>query len=132
MVTIFFITDIFNRNESTPAREDRDADLDKPIYNQSTTCLPDKATNHSMAYNSTGVLTNDNSNFSSVETLLLNIQGLLKVAVENARHRENQINCEKGEYIKKNSEHLHSGYVFTPTATSGLADLTVYSHISST
>ena len=34
---------------------------------------------------------------SSVETLLLNIQGLLKVAAENARHREQQNNYEKGE-----------------------------------
>ena len=62
---------------------------------------PEKTTNNSLAYNSTGVLTNDNSSFSSVETLLLNIQGLLKVAVENARHRENQINCEKGMWTHK-------------------------------
>ena len=74
-------------------------DLEKHLFNQSTSCLPEKSANPTIAYNSTGVLTNDNSSFSSVETLLLNIQGLLKVAVENARHRENQINCEKGEFL---------------------------------
>lgn len=31
------------------------------------------------------------SGYSSIETLLLNIQGLLKVAGENARHQERQI-----------------------------------------
>ncbi|KAK3606400.1 hypothetical protein CHS0354_042050 [Potamilus streckersoni] len=35
--------------------------------------------------------------FSSIETLLLNIQGLLQVAAKNARHRERQINLEKAE-----------------------------------
>ncbi|XP_041358664.1 dachshund homolog 1-like [Gigantopelta aegis] len=34
---------------------------------------------------------------SSIETLLLNIQGLLKVAAENARHHEHQIGLEKTE-----------------------------------
>lgn len=29
--------------------------------------------------------------YSSIETLLMNIQGLLKVAGENARHQEKQI-----------------------------------------
>ncbi|XP_023249002.1 dachshund homolog 2-like, partial [Seriola lalandi dorsalis] len=34
---------------------------------------------------------------SSVETLLTNIQGLLKVAVENARAQDKQIQAEKRE-----------------------------------
>lgn len=34
---------------------------------------------------------------SSTETLLRNIQGLLKVAADNARQQERQINYEKGE-----------------------------------
>lgn len=34
---------------------------------------------------------------SSIETLLRNIQGLLKVAADNARQQERQINIEKGE-----------------------------------
>lgn len=33
---------------------------------------------------------------SSIETLLRNIQGLLKVAADNARHQERQISLEKG------------------------------------
>lgn len=36
------------------------------------------------------------STISSTETLLRNIQGLLKVAAENARQQERQINYEKG------------------------------------
>jgi hypothetical protein len=35
---------------------------------------------------------------SSTETLLRNIQGLLKVAADNARQQERQINYEKSEY----------------------------------
>lgn len=34
---------------------------------------------------------------SSTETLLRNIQGLLKVAADNARQQERQISYEKGE-----------------------------------
>jgi ribosomal protein S18 len=37
---------------------------------------------------------------SSTETLLRNIQGLLKVAADNARQQERQINYEKSEYIE--------------------------------
>jgi alkanesulfonate monooxygenase SsuD/methylene tetrahydromethanopterin reductase-like flavin-dependent oxidoreductase (luciferase family) len=36
---------------------------------------------------------------SSTETLLRNIQGLLKVAADNARQQERQINYEKSEYL---------------------------------
>ena len=35
---------------------------------------------------------------SSIETLLLNIQGLLKVAMENARRQERQLTYEKSNY----------------------------------
>lgn len=38
---------------------------------------------------------------SSTETLLRNIQGLLKVAADNARQQERQINYEKSEYPHK-------------------------------
>uniref|UniRef100_T1J4P8 Uncharacterized protein n=1 Tax=Strigamia maritima TaxID=126957 RepID=T1J4P8_STRMM len=37
------------------------------------------------------------SGISSTETLLRNIQGLLKVAADNARQQERQINYEKAE-----------------------------------
>ena len=36
---------------------------------------------------------------SSIETLLRNIQGLLKVAADNARQQERQISIEKGELL---------------------------------
>lgn len=42
---------------------------------------------HNTSNLSNGTLTG----YSSIETLLLNIQGLLKVAGENARHQERQI-----------------------------------------
>lgn len=38
---------------------------------------------------------------SSTETLLRNIQGLLKVAADNARQQERQISYEKGKSILK-------------------------------
>ena len=51
------------------------------------------------------MINSDSSAISSVETLLMNIQGLLKVAAENARHRERQINYEKGKpSLQKNIE----------------------------
>ena len=43
------------------------------------------------------LLNPETSGLSSIETLLMNIQGLIKVAVENARHREQQVNFEKGK-----------------------------------
>lgn len=36
---------------------------------------------------------------SSIETLLRNIQGLVKVAADNARHQERQISLEKGNLL---------------------------------
>lgn len=39
------------------------------------------------------------SPLSSTETLLRNIQSLLKVAADNARQQERQISYEKGEWI---------------------------------
>jgi hypothetical protein len=38
------------------------------------------------------------SSLSSTETLLRNIQGLLKVAADNARQQERQISFEKGKH----------------------------------
>lgn len=38
-------------------------------------------------------------NLSSTETLLRNIQGLLKVAADNARQQERQISYEKGMLV---------------------------------
>lgn len=38
---------------------------------------------------------------SSTETLLRNIQGLLKVAADNARQQERQISYEKGKFYDK-------------------------------
>lgn len=43
------------------------------------------------------LLNGETASISSIETLLLNIQGLLKVAAENARHHERQLSYEKAE-----------------------------------
>ena len=40
----------------------------------------------------------DAAGISSIDNLLMNIQGLLKVAMENARHHEQQTNYEKGMF----------------------------------
>ena len=58
--------------------------------------VAEKVTNQSMSFAASQLLNTENSGISSVETLLMNIQGLLKVAADNARHRDQQINFEKG------------------------------------
>ncbi|KAL6260402.1 hypothetical protein P5V15_007929 [Pogonomyrmex californicus] len=52
---------------------------------------------------------------SSTETLLRNIQGLLKVAADNARQQERQINYEKGQwqgFLKTLEGALHNFIIF--------------------
>lgn len=52
---------------------------------------------------------------SSTETLLRNIQGLLKVAADNARQQERQINYEKGQwrgFLKTLEAALHNFIIF--------------------
>ena len=44
----------------------------------------------------------------SVETLLANIQGLMKIAVENARQRERQARIEKGQFRRFELSRLRS------------------------
>lgn len=54
------------------------------------------ALNYSQLANNAAQNTSD-PNCSSTETLLRNIQGLLKVAADNARQQERQISYEKGK-----------------------------------
>lgn len=56
---------------------------------------PETAINYSTLASSVAPPGQDPS-LSSTETLLRNIQGLLKVAADNARQQERQINYEKG------------------------------------
>ena len=52
---------------------------------------------------------------SSTETLLRNIQGLLKVAADNARQQEKQINYEKGQwqgFLKTLEGALHNFIIY--------------------
>ena len=48
-----------------------------------------------------GTAAGEASGSSSIGNLLMNIQGLLKVAVENARHHEQQTNYEKGQFTMR-------------------------------
>ena len=55
------------------------------------------ALNYSALAAAASVPNGQDPNLSSTETLLRNIQGLLKVAADNARQQERQINFEKGK-----------------------------------
>lgn len=57
----------------------------------------EKLGSHAQAFGAQ-LVNGDAQGLSSIETLLLNIQGLLKVAAENARHHERQFSLEKGGY----------------------------------
>ena len=62
------------------------------------------------------------SGSSSIGNLLMNIQGLLKVAVDNARHHEQQTNYEKGQLTML----IHVPVVvFYPTWLIGYITMTV-------
>lgn len=74
---------------------DDSADASDTMPNGDTTDKTSTQTHHF----SSQVLNGEAPSVSSIETLLLNIQGLLKVAAENARHHERQINFEKGRQI---------------------------------
>ncbi|GAB1601553.1 hypothetical protein Ahia01_000433700 [Argonauta hians] len=83
-------------NDDKDSEDDKDdddsADSNVSLPNGDTT---DKIPTSSQSF-ATQLLNGDSPSISSIETLLLNIQGLLKVAAENARHHERQINYEKG------------------------------------
>lgn len=75
----FFFTDLDNSNSESEALSENG---EKTVTQQNTFSNP--------------LLNGENASISSIETLLLNIQGLLKVAAENARHHERQLSYEKG------------------------------------
>ena len=54
------------------------------------------------------------SGSSSIRNLLMNIQCLLKVAVENARHHEQQTNYEKGGKLY-DVDDAYSCYILLPS-----------------
>lgn len=60
-----------------------------------------QALNYSALASAAGAVTpsSTDANLNSTETLLRNIQGLLKVAADNARQQERQINYEKGKSL---------------------------------
>ena len=73
-----------------------------------------QALNYSQIASAVSQSTQDPS-VSSTETLLRNIQGLLKVAADNARQQEKQINYEKGQwqgFLKTLEGALHNFIIF--------------------
>jgi len=85
---------------------EEDREFDDEIHEQRhrlpTTSVPSSMQSgrppaQSLASLAPQILNSEAPGISSVETLLMNIQGLLKVAAGNARHREQQIHLEKAE-----------------------------------
>lgn len=73
---------------------------DREEGGSSPTAVSPHALNYSAALASAGgpqTGPTSDPTISSTETLLRNIQGLLKVAADNARQQERQINYEKGK-----------------------------------
>lgn len=69
-----------------------------------TSLIPEKdahqqALNYSALAAAANIPNGQDPSLSSTETLLRNIQGLLKVAADNARQQERQINFEKGKNL---------------------------------
>ncbi|XP_014250291.1 dachshund homolog 2 isoform X2 [Cimex lectularius] len=90
-----------NPSDPEDDEEDKDQDLsDTGEGVNSSGAVSPHALNYSAALGTTGggpsAPTSDPT-ISSTETLLRNIQGLLKVAADNARQQERQINYEKAE-----------------------------------
>ncbi|KAK6640170.1 hypothetical protein RUM44_011856 [Polyplax serrata] len=74
-----------------------------------------QALNYSALASAAGSVTPSapDSNLNSTETLLRNIQGLLKVAADNARQQERQINYEKG--VNSPSSEIRLDFNSNPT-----------------
>ncbi|XP_073979610.1 uncharacterized protein isoform X3 [Rhodnius prolixus] len=91
-------------NPSDPEDDDEDKDQDLSDagegVNSSSGQVSPHALNYSAALGAAGAgptAPTSDPTISSTETLLRNIQGLLKVAADNARQQERQINYEKAE-----------------------------------
>lgn len=83
------------------------SDTERPITTPPPTSNPEldsrqQALNYSTLAAAAANVPNggQDSSLSSTETLLRNIQGLLKVAADNARQQERQISFEKGKQKK--------------------------------
>ncbi|XP_076320983.1 dachshund homolog 1-like isoform X2 [Tachypleus tridentatus] len=85
-------------DNDTDLDEDDDRDQDySDSADVSSTANPDRlASNQAVPFQNDVSITMGQAVFS-METLLKNIQGLLKIAADNARHQERQINLEKVE-----------------------------------
>nr|XP_006824866.1 PREDICTED: dachshund homolog 1 isoform X1 [Saccoglossus kowalevskii] len=92
-------TDVKSHKDSDNKRNSTDQRDHHHHYHQhSTESEKISSIGNGLNYNQTAAaLYNIPENTSSIETLLTNIQGLLKVAADNARQQEKQINLEKAE-----------------------------------
>ncbi|CAH1403265.1 unnamed protein product [Nezara viridula] len=100
---------------------DKEQDSDVAELSDTGEGAPSPATASPHALNYSAALTSggptqptSDPTISSTETLLRNIQGLLKVAADNARQQERQINYEKGLILRYGGL---SGYLTETTAT---------------
>ncbi|XP_013405870.1 dachshund homolog 2 [Lingula anatina] len=96
--------DIRSDDEDLEYSEEENSEENSNDPKSPSSQLADPANNYTDQTMSSKLLTNDSSGISSIESLLVNIQGLLKVAVENAKHRERQINLEKGNYVTSDQQ----------------------------
>lgn len=90
------ITDVDEEDE----KDQELSDAERPELPASGSPRSDcQALNYSALASAAGTVTpsSTDTNLNSTETLLRNIQGLLKVAADNARQQERQINYEKAE-----------------------------------
>lgn len=89
-LTPYFLTEISDTERPTAASPQpaSNSELDSRQH----------ALNYSALAAAASVPNGQDPNLSSTETLLRNIQGLLKVAADNARQQERQINFEKGKW----------------------------------
>lgn len=90
-----------NSTATPPPPPTSTADLDsrQQALNYSTLAAAAAAAASSSASTAGTVNNGQETSLSSTETLLRNIQGLLKVAADNSRQQERQINLEKGEHL---------------------------------
>ncbi|XP_014663501.1 PREDICTED: uncharacterized protein LOC106806152 [Priapulus caudatus] len=81
------------KEDSDDSDEERDTDLSEAADVTSSGNAAEDKHHASLAY----VSGPETHGISSTETLLMNIQGLLKVAADNARQQERQVNYERAE-----------------------------------
>lgn len=87
-------------DDDNPSDDDKSAADSADLMETLSQSEQGEGTSHSPQH-MTGLSNGSLTGYNSIETLLMNIQGLLKVAGENARHQERQINDLKADLIQE-------------------------------